>query len=283
MAAKKHTTTTDPTTDASLLALDPSYADAPDMPIAIAAQEMASLARLAAARKADFARIGITPAKVDHLATFAKRLAAQEKAWQKSRGAVRLTTEERKLLTEAEALDSKLLAGGRWACRKDKPAQDELSRIAEGSGVADTVQDLRDLVDFWAEHKAERAHTDVTDKDLKRAAHLAGLLDDAAANEASNVDAASALELRNRCFWAGDELAKEIREGGRYAFRAEPKIAAKFVSRYRAALDRRARQKAKAKKATEAPKEKAPAQPATAEKAPPADTAKAAPKPTGNG
>lgn len=45
--------------------------------------------------------------------------------------------------------------------------------------------------------------------------------------------AARAIELRNRVFWASDELAKEFREGGRYAFRGEPTVAAKLVSRYR--------------------------------------------------
>ncbi len=46
-------------------------------------------------------------------------------------------------------------------------------------------------------------------------------------------------------FWAADGLAKEIREGGRYAYRLQPKTAANFVSRYRAALTRRSRRKAK--------------------------------------
>ena len=62
---------------------------------------------------------------------------------------------------------------------------------------------------------------------------LADALEPAAEKEDKDVDAAAALELRNRCFWSADKLAKEIREGGRYAFRLQPKIAAKFVSRYR--------------------------------------------------
>ena len=53
--------------------------------------------------------------------------------------------------------------------------------------------------------------------------------------------AARALMLRNRAFWAGHELAQEIREGGRYAFGDEPTLAAKFVSRYRSANRRRAK------------------------------------------
>jgi hypothetical protein len=166
---------------------------------------------------------------------------------------VQLTPTQRKLRDEAEALDAKLVAGGRWGCRKDPAAQEELSRIAEGSGLADTIQDLCDLGAFWSEHEAELGATDITKKDLARAEQLADALEDAAANEVSDVGAAHAMELRNRCFWAADELAKELREGGRYAFRDQPKIAAKFVSRYRASANRRSRRKAKAAKATPAP------------------------------
>ena len=278
MAAKKNTKPKiDPASDEALRALDIAYAAAPDMPVAIAIAETASLARLAGARKAAFAKIGIPAERVDLLATYAKRLSALQKTWQRARGSVRLSATEKELLTEAEALDTKLLAGGRWACRRDKDAQEELSRIAEGAGIADTVQDLRDLVDFWAEHKTERASTDITDKDLVRASALADQLDAAAATEESNIDAASALELRNRCFWAADELSKEVREGGRYVFRLEPKTAAKFVSRYRASVARRAKRKAKAKAGAKA--EESTANKSAAPKPTETTTAKKTPKP----
>ncbi|XXX76276.1 hypothetical protein WMF30_52360 [Sorangium sp. So ce134] len=240
-AAQPH----DPTSDEALLALAPTYAAAPDMPVSIAERELTSLARLADAHAARLARIGITSDKVALLARFARRLGALEKAWQKARGAIQLTSAQRRLRDEAEALDAKLVAGGRWGCRNDPAAQAELSRIAEGSGLADTIQDLRDLVAFWSDHESALGVTDITRKDLERAKTLAGTLEDAAANEASDASAAHALELRNRCFWAADEVAKEIREGGRYAFRDQPKIAAKFVSRYRTSLRRRSREKAK--------------------------------------
>lgn len=235
----------DPTTDEALLGLDPSYASAPDIPLSVAERELTSLARLAHAQQARLSRIGITADKVDLLARFARRLGAIEKAWQAARGAVKLTAAQRKLRDEAEALDAKLVAGGRWGCRNDDAAQAELSRIAEGSGLADTIQDLRDLVDFWAVHEGALGVTDITRKELARAGALADALEDAAANEASDASAAHALELRNRAFWAADELAKEIRDGGRYAFRDQPKLAAKFVSRYRASLRRRSRENAK--------------------------------------
>ncbi|KYF62141.1 hypothetical protein [Sorangium cellulosum] len=247
----------DPTRDEALLALGPTYAAAPDMPVSVAERELTSLSRLAHAQQARFSRIGITADKVDLLARFARRLGALEKAWQRARGAVKLTAAQRKLRDEAEALDAKLVAGGRWGCRNDAAAQAELSRIADGSGLADTIQDLRDLVDFWSDHESALGVTDITRKDLERARALADALEEAAANEASDASAARALELRNRCFWAADELAKDVREGGRYAFRDQPKIAARFVSRHRATLNRRSRLKSKKAKADALPEQAA--------------------------
>jgi hypothetical protein len=245
---QKPTPTGAPTTDASLLALPASYGDAPDIPVAVAVNEIASLARLAKSQQASFTAIGLGPDVIGSLALLGRRLVALEKAWGAARDSVKLTPAQKKLRDEAEILDPRLVAGGRWACRKDGKALEELTRIAEGSDLLDTIQDLRDLVVFWAAHPKELGDTDITAKDLARATFLADSLDVAAASEGSNVDAARALDLRNRAFWAGDEAAKEVREGGRYAFRGEPKVAAKFISRYRATAMKRSRRKLKAQK-----------------------------------
>ena len=239
----------DPTSDAALRALSPAYADAPDMPIETAVQELGALARKAKKAQPKLTAIGLGPDVTARVARFAKRLGALEDAWQEARAGVKLSAKERALLVEAEKLDDKLVAGGRWACRKDPDAQKALDAIAEGSGLRDTVDDLRDGADFWAAHEAQRGDSDVTAKDLRRAVELADALEPAAEKEEADLDAAAAQELRNRCFWAADELAKDVREGGRYAFKLEPKVAALFTSRYRAQVNRRSRKKAKAKAA----------------------------------
>jgi hypothetical protein len=241
----------DPTTDLALLALDASYAAPPDMPISIAQQEIASLARLAASRAKELLAVGINASKIQTLTRFAARLKELETSWQRARRGAHLTGAEREHLAEAETLETKLVAAGRWACRNDKDAQEELSRIAEGSGLADTVEDLGALVQFWSDHEDALGQTKITKKDLTRARKLITALEPAAEKEHQSADAAAALELRNRGFWAADELAKEIREGGRYAFNDQPKLAAKFVSRYRTSIVRRSRRKIK--EATNAP------------------------------
>ena len=245
--------TVDPTTDAQLLALPVDYAASPDIPVSVAAAEIASLARLAKSQQAPLTAVGLGPETIETLARHGRRLIELEEAWGAARSNVKLTAAQKKLRAEAEVLDPRLVAGGRWALRKDAAAQDTLTRIADGSGLADTIQDLRDLVVFWSTRKDHLRKTDITEKDLARATELADDLDAAAAKEASNVDAARALGLRNRSFWASDELAKEVREGGRYAFRSEPKVAAKFTSRYRAGVMKRTRRKSKAAKPVPAP------------------------------
>ncbi len=233
----------DLSSDEALRALPADYAASPDMPVKLAQQELGALARLAKTAAGPLAKVGITAVQTAQLQRFATRLGSLENAWQRARGSVTITAIERRRLTEAEDLERQLLAGGRWACRKDPEALVELARIAEGSGLGDTIQDLRDLVTFWEGHRGELALTDIKPRDLARATELADALTSAAEKEDASLTASAALELRNRCFWAADELAKEIREGGRYAYRLQPKTATKFTSRYRASLLRRARRK----------------------------------------
>src|SRR5689334_13170677 len=75
----------DPTTDAALLALSPDYAAAPDIPVAIAVEELASLARLAKARAKDLASVGIDAHPIQTLARFATGLKQREVTWQRAR------------------------------------------------------------------------------------------------------------------------------------------------------------------------------------------------------
>ena len=243
---------TDPTSDEALLALPDDHAEAPDIPVDVAQRELSSLVRLAKSRAKQLEAVGVDAAMLTAASAMAAALKQRESAWQRSRKGVFLSSAERKRVAEAEKLRSTLVAGGRWACRSDGEAQAELTRITEGSGLADTVQDLGDLVAFWQGRTQEIRKTLIKAKDLGRATELARKLEPAAQRESADVDAALAQELRNRAFWAADALAKEIRECGRYAFQATPKLAAKFTSRYRASVVRRSKKKKKASAAAAA-------------------------------
>jgi hypothetical protein len=232
------------TSDEALLAKPASYADAPDIPIAVAIQESKKLAALATKERAALLRVGVERRTLDALPVLSKRFAELERAWTKERQRTAPSVAKRKDVADAEAIKREMLDAGAWACRKDAGAIDELAKIREGTGIVDLIQDLRDLVEFWRARPKEMKFTRVTDRHLSRGRKLA---DSLSAGLDTDGDAPRAQELRNRCYWTLDELAKEVRSGGRYAFTAQPKIAAQFVARYKAERARAARRRSKAK------------------------------------
>lgn len=100
-----------PASDEALRALDPKFAEPPDMPVAIAQGEFASLARLGRSFAVELARLGIGADQVEALARLAKRLAVLQERWEAARSDVVMSKAEHKALAEAEALDAKFVAG----------------------------------------------------------------------------------------------------------------------------------------------------------------------------
>jgi len=226
-----------PTTDEALLAAPTTYAEPPDMPVDVAIREWRQLASVARKLQGPLGKIGLDKSSAATLAALADDLDARERGWQKTRPS---TGKVKKLRAEAETLKRSMLAAGEWALRDDEGALEELARIREGTGLVDTLNDLRDLASFWKTHASSLSKTRLKATDVTRAPALASELGTLADEEHANTDAAQALELRNRCFWSADAIANEIRKAGRYAFHDQPKIAARFSSRYRAEKQRAA-------------------------------------------
>jgi hypothetical protein len=220
-----------PKTDDALFAAPTTYADAPDMPVDVAIREWRQLASVARKLQGPLGKIGLDKTSATTLGSFADDLDARERHWQKTRPS---PGKVKKLRAEAETLKRSLLAAGEWALRDDEDGLDELARIREGTGLVDTLNDLRDLAAFWKTNASSLSKTRLKSADVARAPALATELGTLADEEHANTDAAQALELRNRCFWSGDAAAKEIRKAGRYAFHDQPKVAARFSSRYQA-------------------------------------------------
>lgn len=231
---------TDAKRDAALLLLPSSFAEMPDIPVEIAMAEMAALYKLAKKEARTLGRFGIGVKVIEELGAFGKELGERQRAWITQRDHA-ASPEGKALRDEADTLRSKMLAAGEWALRHDDSALQELARIREGSGLPDTIEDLYQLAGFWTKHASALKETRLSHHDVTRAAALATELHDVAGEEVSNLTIARALELRNRCFWAATAAANEIRQAGRYAFSDQPKVAARFASRYRQALNRRFR------------------------------------------
>ncbi len=138
-------------------------------------------------------------------------------------------------------LRTEMIAAARWNLREDRVAQATIDAIQEGEGVEDLVQDLVDLaalVDrnletfesdttFAAEHQVEAARS--TAKTIQAGLSHARL---ARTHDESK-------ELRDRAYTYLAARVSAVREAGRYAFKNEAGMVARFGSSYARAKERR--------------------------------------------
>lgn len=142
---------------------------------------------------------------------------------------------------EGTKLRANLIAAARWNLRDDRVAQATLDAIQEGEGVEDLVQDLIDVATL-IEQRADAFATDETlDTDdavanarAQAKAIRSGL---SAARLARTQD--DAKDLRDRAYTYLAARVSAVRAAGRYAFRTEPQMLAKFGSAYLRANDRK--------------------------------------------
>ena len=154
-------------------------------------------------------------------------------------------TEDRK---DAEArgaeLRGYLMAACRWSLRGNVDAQATLDRIAEGSGLADLVQDLHDLaalIDAHADGFADDSTFDPAEQATaarESAAEIAGGL----ATAFADGDKSAARDLRDRAAAYLNDLMGDLRSAGAYVYRDSADL-----QRFRSTHRRRYRLRATAK------------------------------------
>ena len=120
---------------------------------------------------------------------------------------------------------------GRYLLRKDPKAQARLDQIAEGEGLADLIQDLKDLADFAVANAkvlaaAPRLPKDAVAQARTLAASLTDGVDSAGANDAQ--------ARRNQVYAVLASAVDEVRAGARFLFHDEPKLLAPMLSHYSA-------------------------------------------------
>ena len=84
---------------------------------------------------------------------------------------------------DAAQLKTDLLAAGRFLLRKDPSAQRELDLIAQGEGLADLIDDLKELAEFYGRRADQLKDADVPSEPSERARDLARRLTIALARE----------------------------------------------------------------------------------------------------
>lgn len=215
----------------SLRALGSAYEARPDVGVKTLLDQARDLRKVAAKDVAALTKgTDLEAGGVDALAVRADLLERAEDDWDdlRTRRAEASLVEAR---AAAEALKRPATRALRYFLRADAEVEARLDEIAQGSGDADLVDDLRrlaNLVDAAGDAlaKAKDLPNDAATQ-LRAAAEALG---DASSGAAASTEAGDALALRNRAFWWLRESMDEVRAAGRYVFADD----ARRLSKYRA-------------------------------------------------
>lgn len=213
--------------EAVLLAFPASYDRLPDQSV----PRIVSMARevLAAARQAIEsleASTKVTPKDLDALAVGLDRLQRAEAQWAKSRDA----RVDPKDVAEGESLKADALAALDYWLEGDEDVETRVSKIREGTGIADLADDLEKLAALLEAHAGSLKKADLVKGAPARMRTLAERMTDSLTGKKADVRAKTLLSLRNRAFWGLGALLDTICSAGRYAFRKEPRKAKLFAS-----------------------------------------------------
>ena len=138
------------------------------------------------------------------------------------------------LEAEAAHLRRRMLAAGRFSLRDVREAQVALTSIRGGAGVDDLIQDLFDLAVVTEKYAGafEADRTFDLDAHVAAARDVGRRLSDAVSEGRLGAEVAAARDLRDRAFTYMQDLILEIRLAGRYAYRDDAAVAARFASRH---------------------------------------------------
>ena len=142
-----------------------------------------------------------------------------------------------------------MMAGGCYLLRTDDAAQAKLDLIAEGTGIADLIDDLGKLAGLVEAHQKVFAAAKFPKDSPKQARALAQQLLDGPGD-------AHAIDLqgrRNQMVILLEQQVEELRSAARYLYQDDPKKLALYLSQYGANKMRRLRSKSGAPTPPEPP------------------------------
>jgi len=233
----------------ALLPLLESIPDAeivePRLPVAVALQEAHELHTTLehGDTRTRVLEIGLDPAIPAALPTAIAAARQAQSRWTVAR-ARNLRQAHRARELQGQDIRRELLAACRWNLRDVPDAQRTLATILDQArSTPALVQSLHDLATLIDRHRARFDHDasfDATTQPLVARA-LAGALAHGLAFLRADHDPRAAKLLRDRAFTHLMGIVTRIRAAGRYAFRLEPRRAARFSSAYRRKRRRAAR------------------------------------------
>lgn len=205
----------------------------PPMPVDHMSVEALTLAITAEPVSEQLFAKGLDPRTLERLPVLAHALTEAQSEVNALRGAQR-SQDEIALESEAVELRAEMMADGRFGLRKNNDAQAALDRVQEGTGLADLVQDLKDLAAINDHHTADLEAIGADPKEkAARARSLAGKLEIVlATRRAADRNEYVAMNTRDRAATLLAETMAEVRAAGVYTFRKDPRMLAKFRSAY---------------------------------------------------
>lgn len=214
--------------DTILRALPDGAAGRPDVAVSQVLDEARALEVLIAKHGPDLERgAGLDRKAAAELGKRREALDTLESAWLTAR-VVATPRSVGSVRDAAERAKRDAFAAARWWLREDEGVQIVLDRIAEGSGDADLVDDLRRLADLVDAHRPRLKKADLPRKVGEAMRTLADTLAEATAERPIDAEVAAHENLRNRAYWHLRALMDEIRAAGRYVFRDQPRRLATF-------------------------------------------------------
>jgi hypothetical protein len=217
----------------ALRALPARYERRPDRSIAESLYDANNLATLASKEWPKLQKKGGLEADtLDRLRVMRSLLERLEAEWTTVRKRTTPAAVER-AREEGRQLRSEANAALRHFLRRDAEVQKRLSEISEGEGDADLIDDLRKLAALVEAHRDALRFAELPKDGSDALRKAAAVLSDVTSERKADSDAAAVQASRNRAYWSLRELMSEVRSAGRYVFRKEPKVAARFADPFR--------------------------------------------------
>lgn len=224
-------------------AIEDEHALYPYMPVDIFLQEAENLYHWALSDLAELQKAGMTKEFINDLPVRAGACREAQALWQNSRNskeeAEKKWTEESPLAYE---LRDGLLHAFRFAFRKNSDLLSTLSKIADGTGHADMIQDLNELAILGNNNKELLKQINFNQNKLAAArktsdamANLLGIVN------GDRMSKDESLIIRNKAYTYLKEAVDEIRDCGKYVFWKQADRLKGYRSAYLSKLNKKSR------------------------------------------
>jgi hypothetical protein len=206
-----------------------------DVPVATRLQEANDVATLLedATVRDRLVRVGLLAETVVALVAAITALRTAQSVWTVTRDRSK-SAAQKKREDEGALLRGEILAACDWSLRDDVRAVAVLARVREGDGVADLIQDLEDLAQLVETHQDKFGADQTFDAAgrIEEARRVASDIRAGLSTTRLSVDQEQARSVRDEAYLKLAGVLAAIRDAGRYAFRKEPAVAARFGSAY---------------------------------------------------